>query len=59
MKNITMTLAAIALATASFTTLAATEVQSAGWINHCLKKHLLHRLIVDQPVQTELQSLPE
>ena len=29
MKNITMTLAAIALATASFTTLAATEVQSA------------------------------
>ncbi|PKE30583.1 multiple stress resistance protein BhsA [Rahnella sp. AA] len=29
MKNITMTLAAIALATASFSTLAATEVQSA------------------------------
>ncbi|TPG63859.1 multiple stress resistance protein BhsA [Ewingella americana] len=29
MKNLTMTLAAIALATASFTTLAATEVQSA------------------------------
>jgi len=29
MKNITMTLAAIALATVSFSTLAATEVQSA------------------------------
>jgi len=29
MKNITMTFAAIALATASFSTLAATEVQSA------------------------------
>ncbi|MBU9844274.1 multiple stress resistance protein BhsA [Rahnella ecdela] len=29
MKNIAMTIAAIALATASFTTLAATEVQSA------------------------------
>lgn len=29
MKNLTMTLAAIALATASFSTLAATEVQSA------------------------------
>ncbi|MES4612088.1 MAG: multiple stress resistance protein BhsA [Ewingella sp.] len=29
MKNVTMTLAAIALATASFSTLAATQVQSA------------------------------
>src|SRR5476651_2051770 len=33
MKNLTMTLAAIALATASFTTLAATQVQSIGVIS--------------------------